>query len=411
MTLVRFASFGLIMVLSTILPAHGGAPVHGGKAAGMNTAFTAVADDPSAILHNPAGITQLDGTLIYACGTVIIPDSSYRSTSGELTDTQFQTFFAPHLFLTHHKASADIATGLGIYAPFGIGGRKWPYDGATRYIAIENAIGTVALNPTLAVQMKSSVSVAIGLDYMLAKNLADNALDQSGLGAGDARMKIDAEGSGWGYNLGLLWQPDHILSVGLAYRSGIHVNQTGTLKLKYIAPAMQALFGGANFQTTVHGRIDFPEMVDLGIAYRPTERWVIDIDAEWGGWSSFRRAELDLVNEVPAAGLTDISVPQNWHDVWAYKIGGDYRVNNRLSLRAGYAFLNTPVPEATLTAGHPDADQHNISLGFGWHQGLWTIDGFYNIGIFNKRQVNNTILSGTYESRIQYLGVSVGHSF
>jgi long-subunit fatty acid transport protein len=39
--------------------AFAGGPVHGAKAAGMGTAFVAVADDPSAILHNPAGLIKL----------------------------------------------------------------------------------------------------------------------------------------------------------------------------------------------------------------------------------------------------------------------------------------------------------------------------------------------------------------
>jgi len=37
-------------------------PEAGAKAMGMGFAFTAQADDPSAIYFNPAGLTQLQGT-------------------------------------------------------------------------------------------------------------------------------------------------------------------------------------------------------------------------------------------------------------------------------------------------------------------------------------------------------------
>jgi long-subunit fatty acid transport protein len=44
---------------------HASNPGLGAKAASMATAFVAIADDPSAILHNPAGLTFLQGTQIY----------------------------------------------------------------------------------------------------------------------------------------------------------------------------------------------------------------------------------------------------------------------------------------------------------------------------------------------------------
>ncbi|HHH36463.1 MAG TPA: hypothetical protein ENK48_06505 [Gammaproteobacteria bacterium] len=402
-----YAATVLSWCLAT-LPAQAGAPVHGARAAGMNTAFTAVANDPSAILHNPAGITQLAGTRFYGGATLVLPSSSYRDPDGKTTDTRSQAFFPPHLFISRRLPSGYVSMGLGLYAPFGIGGRKWPDHGPTRYRSIESFIATVAINPTLAVKLASGWSLALGLDYMRALNQAENAVDQSALGAPDGRMEMEADGGGWGYNLGLLYRPGGAFSFGIAYRSGIKVDQKGNLKLKDIAPPLQGLFGGARYRTDVRTSVDFPALVDIGIAWRPASRWIIDVDAEWGGWSSFRKATLDLKDEVPAAGLVDSTVRQDWRDAWAYKTGVDYQVNARLSLRAGYAFLNTPVPEATLTPANPDADQHNLSLGLGWRDGPWAVDGFYNYGYFKKRRVDNAILTGDYRSGIHYLGLSLG---
>lgn len=43
----------LCLVLSAKKRSLAGTPIHGGKAAGMEAAFVAIADDPSAVLHNP----------------------------------------------------------------------------------------------------------------------------------------------------------------------------------------------------------------------------------------------------------------------------------------------------------------------------------------------------------------------
>ncbi len=74
-----------------------GGPVHGAKAAAMGTAFVGVADDPSAIASNPAGITQSQGTNVYGGVTAVIPSTTYTSPSGEEEKTDFQVSFPPHL--------------------------------------------------------------------------------------------------------------------------------------------------------------------------------------------------------------------------------------------------------------------------------------------------------------------------
>ena len=56
-------------------------PIAGAKAMGMGFAFTAQADDPSAIYYNPAGILQLEGTNVMAGATYI------RENGGTFTGT------------------------------------------------------------------------------------------------------------------------------------------------------------------------------------------------------------------------------------------------------------------------------------------------------------------------------------
>jgi len=64
--LAQSGTLFLAITLTVLLaqPSMAGTPIHGAKAAGMSTAFIGLADDPSAIFHNPAGITQLEGTRV-----------------------------------------------------------------------------------------------------------------------------------------------------------------------------------------------------------------------------------------------------------------------------------------------------------------------------------------------------------
>ena len=82
-----------------------------------------------------------------------------------------------------------------------------------------------------------------------------------------------------------------------------------------------------------------------------------------------------------------------------------------VDLRTGYDYSETAVPEHTLSPGYPDSDQHNISIGLGYRIKNWVVDTFYMATFYENRTVNNSILSGEYESSAHFIGVSIGHRF
>jgi len=71
----------LLFTASTSFAAGFRLPEAGAKAMGMGFAFTAQADDPSAIYFNPAGLTQLQGTNLMLGVTYV------RENGGEFTGT------------------------------------------------------------------------------------------------------------------------------------------------------------------------------------------------------------------------------------------------------------------------------------------------------------------------------------
>jgi long-chain fatty acid transport protein len=388
---------------------HAGGPIHGGKAAGMGTAFIAVADDPSAILHNAAGLTQSKGTQIYSGVSIIFPKTEYESPSGASEETEFDVFFPPTLYISSDFGMEDIVVGLGIHPTFGIGGRTWPEDGLIRYKSVEGFTATTTINPTIAWQVMQNLSVAAGLDYMYALNNSKVMLDQSLVGAGDAEMMIESDGGGWGYNLGALITLNESFRIGIVYRSEVKIDSSGDLEINDIAPALQPAFGSSDFNTHVSSPFTFPDIYSLGIAYFPDDRLVIAFDVELVRWSTFKQSDLDLDDEVPAAGITDVSMPLDWKDSWQFKTGIDYMVSETLSLRGGYAFINTPAPEHTLCPANPDADSHNFTIGSGYRTGKWTLDFYYMFGYYEDRKVNNNILSGEYENTMHSTGLSIGY--
>src|SRR3990172_6276556 len=91
-------------------------PGQGARALSMAGAFTAVADDGSAIYYTPAGISQIDGTAIEAGAASISPHLQYTKLGGA-TETSTKSAFAPALFITH-RFTDRLSAGLGLYAPY-----------------------------------------------------------------------------------------------------------------------------------------------------------------------------------------------------------------------------------------------------------------------------------------------------
>ncbi len=388
-----------------------GGPVHGAAAAGMGTAFVGKADDPSALVYNPAGITQIRRTSVYAGVTAVSVRTEFQPRSGGGDETEARWFFPPHLFLVVPAGDTGWTLGLGLYSPFGIGGRRWDRESRVRYGSIESTIATFTVGPSVAYRVNPAVSIAVGVDYLRIANRGERLVDQSFLGAGDAGFEVEGRGDGWGYNASLLVRVSDALRLGFAYHSEIRAEISGDARLWDIAPALQPAFGADRFETGADTVMDFPEIISLGLAYDPTPRWTLAFDLEFVRWSSFDTAAVDFHDEVPQAGFVDSTAPLDWKDSLQVKAGVEYRPGRTLSVRAGYAFIPTPVPDETLGPENPDADSHNLTVGVGLRRSGWRVDLSGAVGFFENRPVSDGPFQGSFSNRAAYLGLSVGHAF
>ena len=377
----------------------------------MGTAFIAVADDPSTLSFNPAGITQLTGTQIYAGASAYLPYTRYESPSGESTETKFQVFVPPYFYICSDLGTKDLRVGLSLISPFGLGGNEWRPDGPTRYISTDSMITTLALNPTVAYQLLPNLSIAIGAVYMKAWNDQNAMVNQSIVGAPDGKSELSADGDGWGYNVGLLFKPSPRWSLGLQYRSSITVNYEGDLDLSSIAPPLWPVLGGSTFRSPIRMTNKFPDLFGFGIAFRPTDKWTIAFDAEYEGWSSFGTVTTEIEREVPAVGITNRQTVLDWENRVILKTGAEYRYSDRLALRAGYINVPSYVPDHTLSPENPLANWHTLTVGLSYRLGTVDIDFFYEAIFSETRTVENGILSGRYESFGHNFGFGIGKKF
>jgi len=436
----------LVILLFAAASANAGGfrlPEAGAKAMGMGFAFTAQANDPSAIYFNPAGITQLEGQNVKV-GVTYVKENGGEFTgvtplTGGLSTSETQKnleFFIPNVFWTR-KASPKLAYGVGVFAPFGLGQEyKDRNTSIFRNQITKIDLMTIVLNPTVAWKVDDILSVAAGIDFMYGKaELAKTPVGTDNVTLQPVNIfNLDLEGDGtaWGYNFGLLLTPGAHLKVGAAYRSKFDLDiKDGDVDLSnvhsgsvFVAPGTALPprapapigFGGSTFHTTGSTTIHIPATFDLGIAY-VLDRLTLEADASWTFWHSYKSLDIDMKDN--RLFLPDSPNRKDWKDVVAFYLGAEYRVTDPLAVRLGFRYDPTPVPADTMGPELPDSDKLYYCAGAGYKISNWTIDLAYMYVDKKDRTVNNIdgagpgidSFNGTWKGNAHLVALDLGYRF
>jgi len=357
------------------------------KAMGMGLAFTAVADDPSAIFYNPAGLGwQKHFEVEVGSSFLTKVDGSFEGANpypgvGVNEEQHKTTFVVPTLYLVAPLTN-EINFGLGIFSPYGLGYR---WDNAEtfsgRFISQNAVIQTVDLNPVLSFQATPTFSIALGADYRTSKvqlernQAAVNPFTQSVVDVAHVKLNSDlTDNHAWGWNAGILFRPSPNFSLGVSYRSRIKVNYDGTAKFE-ARPTGNPVFDAAVAAQLPQGNhpvttsIEFPETLNIGTAFTLPGDFQLSLEADRTQWDSFSALDIhfpDIVGD-------DVHRQTDWKNVWAYRAGIEKRWG-AYALRAGYYRDKTPQPREDVGPLLADNDRDAFALGFGYSSGRWGFD-------------------------------------
>jgi len=331
-------------------------PDQSARAVGMADAFTAIADDASAVWYNPAGLAfQQAPQISLGMVDIYVPPVDFISNASNpflppatRASSKRQNAVVPHLYMSYASPDSDIAFGLGINSPFGL---ETDWTGtALADASTFSRIQMVNVNPTLAYKITDHLAIGIGLDYAYVKDidLNNSILTQNG------------HGDGWGGNIGILYQQD-LFSLAATYRTQIAVNVNGTASSR---------LGGSVSATT---SFKLPDMLNIGIAFHPTTSLTISMDADWTNWGKYDQVALNynspitIPTGIPAPaviGVRSAVIQKQWHATISPKIGLSWQVNTATTLRMGYSFDPSPVNDTFAAPDLPINDQHNFAVGF-----------------------------------------------
>lgn len=401
----------------------------GARATAMGGAFTATADDGSAIFYNPAGIAFIPGTVLDLNLMPVMPSTDFTGyPPGEdapVGETVSQSFPIPGLYFTHNPGQ-HLAFGLGVYAPFGLG-VEWQDPGTWvgRRASYDVDLATVYVTPTCALKLGQNTAVAFGLDVSSCRielnRYRTTVFNDQLVNVMDTKLEGTSD-LAFAPSFGFMARPHRDVSLGFMYHAAKALQfPEGDATLTNVAPealraaidGQIAALGGPEHEVSTTLRL--PWIMSTGIAWQTSDATRLEFDVVRFGWSQFN--ELKLRFDVP---VLDSTIPENYQDAWQLRWGLDHRFSPALSGMLGYCHDVTPQPIASMSPLLPDAGREDLSVGFQYRTGALKFTGSYMAVLFHERTnvvdgeyvVNEeTQPVGTYDSTAHIFGIGIGYQF
>ncbi|MBT2117491.1 OmpP1/FadL family transporter [Dyella sp. LX-66] len=419
--------------------------------------------DVSVVVNNPAAMTDLKGTYFQADVTAInfgtkfsgsAHDALGRPIGGGNGGDAGTTMPVPALFFAT-QVSDRVHIGAGFSVPFGFlteYDRNWVgrYNGikskfesldgtlSASFDVTDNfAVGASFIAQRTSAELTSAINfnaVGLGLVQQAAQAGAISPAQAAALGqqvglvvppGSDGLARIKGDDWGYGWQLGGYWKLTPNDRIAFNYRAKIDHKLEGTgnftvptnVQALLANPTVAALLAGAGGVPFTHttGTADFttPATATASV-WHQDEKFGIGFDLAWTKWDVFKQLRVNYGNPAQPPSVENYS----WRNTWYAAVGGDYYVNDKLTLRAGVSVDTTPTYAATRSPRVPDSTRKFLSFGVGYKASEhFEINAGYTHIFVNEAHMNgaisatNDVLTGSSDDYGNLLSLSAQYKF
>ncbi|MEN9835947.1 MAG: hypothetical protein RL011_2140 [Pseudomonadota bacterium] len=375
---------------------------HQQGATGLGTSFSgasATASDPTTLFYNPAGMNSLPEGQNFSASAVYLnlrnnfrdsgsTDASGKPMSGGDGGNFGTKATIPNLYYVYNTGA--LAYGIGVSVPYAMQLSYEPnWKGRYQFTSGQFVVTEVA--PAISYRVNDQWSFGASVGYqslslelgskinnfnvcygsLRAKGLAEaaaatNCASQASV-EGESKIKGTSKAPVLG--LGVLFKPAAGWNVGFNFRTASKHQVKGTVEYKNTS-----FFAASKILTNgdVEGKSVMPGSGSLAVAHTH-DALTLSADVTYTAWSSVKELAYDFADSTPTK-VTSL----NWRNTVRAGAGAVYRVTSQVPVRVGYAFDQSPTPDAAhRVASLPDSDRHVIGLGAGYELDKYKI----NLGI------------------------------
>ncbi|MCK9178352.1 MAG: outer membrane protein transport protein [Candidatus Cloacimonadaceae bacterium] len=410
------------------------------RSTSMAGAFRGLADDPSAMYWNPAGLGFMNENSISLGGTFIMPTVKWDPSGTALVNNpgySAQEYEAnkkltafPSVFGTMAK-SPRLKYGLAFYVPYGLGttwdayklpGTPMVYVDGFPEDEMMSSIAVLDFHPTVAYRVMPNFSVGAGLSVMYGMididqiKFPDNPYVP-------LTSELSGTGIGFGGNLGVLYKATERLSIGLAGKLPAEIPLEGDASVYLWTPAQADTLGNVTPAMKLGGKSDIeatlniPAELGIGLAYKISPVWTLSLDYAYTMWENLETVKIEMddpITIMPGMEVSESELVLNWENSSRISLGTEYKLGCN-KIRAGFFFEQTPIPEATQIPTISDVgNKYSTNLGWGRQIGNFGVNANMQYIMFDEREITDSgqtadNVAGSYNS--QSLSGNIGLSY
>ncbi len=391
----------------------------GARATGLAGAFTGLANDPSTIYFNPAGITQINGTHFLGGLTLVFPNNSFKGPYPEISESknELQVNTPIHLYATH-QINEKLFLGVGIVNNYQLG-KSWKDDWVGRFVSVESKINILTFDAIAAYKISNEVSLGFGYSLAYGDILFGKSLNLSPFNS-ESYLELEGNGFGAGFVAGLFFHPIKSLSFGLSYRSQV--------KIDYKGEAVTSNNDDQLIDVLPYGKINtpitYPENISIGIAIKPFKYFTFTADYEYVAWDSYDKNEFQFseFTDLESEELLILSSKTGFVNGFSARLGVEFDYSRKTTLRAGFLYDKNSVKDELLSPSFPNSDKLGISFGgtYNLSQKV-SLDAAYQFIRYDERNISNSLVSysglngllpmnGIYNTMVHIFSLSIAYS-
>lgn len=347
------------------------------SALGMANAFTAQADDPSAMAYNPAGIAWQPGAGLMLGGIIPYRNASAKVASGVASNQGGEPALT-HFYASWMPLDGHWGVGFGVNRPFMMD-NQWDstvFGGQ----ANRTTLKTFRTSADLVFALDSRLALAVGGDWFFATGDMDTITNRF---RGSDRAAFGGHGS-------LLWKFYPGWSLGAIYRFNPALTLSGT--------------NIAAVSSSAHMTVSLPDEARIGLSYDILDNLKFEIDGSWMRWSEMKNLNIVALN-------TQFN-PLRMDNSYGLAAGIRWTWRENSQFRFGYAYDQAASRDIGFSPRIPDANQHRLSLGLGGDAFGAHFDAAFIYSFLQDRTITGgTAFDAVYRDTRYALALSVSTFF
>ncbi|WOI37804.1 porin [Alteromonas sp. CI.11.F.A3] len=306
---------------------------------------------------------DISGNVTYSFGDTIVGGGVAEE------DNIAETAFVPGFFYVS-PINDDFSAGVGVFTTYGLRS-DYSDDFGALHFADTAEVKTVTVNPAVSYKVNKQLMVGFGLNVTYAEAEIGSGVSNTlaatiegleptaqalgitlpSLNAGSSLFSMEGDDVGFGWNVGVFWQPSELTNIALSHRAETKLELDGAVSSE--TPVFP-------IELNQPGSLDLnlAAITELAIDQKIDEQWSVQASLTFTDWSTFQKLEANLED-----GENFLIKEENFDDSWRGSIGVTYILNDEFTLRAGYAYDDGVVSVENRSLSIPDTDRHWISGG------------------------------------------------